>query len=207
MAEEQIGYIERNDIIFSLPSEKSPFVFASPVFSDTALRFAPKSEVEANTRLIQPIPVAVITNQDASRILAVKKQSKAVAKGSSEDGKTLIYVGGHMSKSDAEEAKDSSFVSICKNTLSREIEEEIGAKLAIDAGSPFYIYAATGNENNQHMAVCFLISVDESSLSLSIDGHELVHSNKSGQFIPIEDLRHEKTLEEWSEAIFEYAFE
>lgn len=204
---EQIGYINRDDIIFSLPCENSPFVYTQPVFSDNAIHFAPRSTVEANKNLIQPIPVAVITNEDKTKVLAVKKQTGAVSAGSSEDGKTLIYVGGHMSSTDADTATDASFLSLCKSTLKREVEEELGIEMNLDDITPFYIYAASGGENNQHMAVCFIVSTNEDSLSLAIDTSELVKSRKSGKFTSIETLRADPNLEEWSEAIFEYAFE
>lgn len=61
----------------------------------------------------------------------------------------------------------------------------------------------------KHLAVCFIVHVDEESIKLRLDSQELVLNkgkSKSGKFLSISDIKH-LIMESWSYTILENLFD
>lgn len=207
---ERIGYFEKTDelkklllsnkIIDSLQKED---IFGT-------IRFDMRDKVEKNPKYLQPIPIAVITNEKKDKILVIKKNKNAVSELSPERDKILLYIGGHSRYEDTTEENSNDFISICKSTLKREIKEEIGISIALNGIHPFYIYTPSNERSEKHLAVCFFVSIDEDGVKLRLDSNELILNkgkSKSGKFLTIDEILQESELEEWSVEILKYCFD
>lgn len=206
---ERIGYFEKNKALEKVLQSKK--IIDSIQFEKelTPIQFDLRDKVEKNIDLIQPIPIAVITNKDRNKILVIKKNKNAVSEHSPEKDKILLYIGGHSRYEDTTEITSGDFVSICKSTLKREIKEEIGISIALNDIQPFYIYTPSDERSKKHLAVCFLVPVDEDGIKLRLDSNELIMNkgkSKSGRFLTIDEICQEPELEQWSIMILKHIF-
>lgn len=168
------------------------------------IEYGLRDVVEDNEALIQPIAVAVIISEDGKSVLCVKKNKNSTREDSPEFGNTLLYVGGHMRQEDTD-AKKPGFLETLRNTLERELYEELGISVALnDVQEPFIIYTPTSEKSKKHLAIGWIISLDEGS-KLRLDAYELVQKkgkSKSGTFIPFENITDSDILlEDWSKTI------
>jgi len=170
-----------------------------------------RKTVEANTEYLQPIPIAVITDPSHSRVLLVKKNEQSADLDSPERDKLLPYVGGHARIEDMRNLQNIDFLSICKETLMREIKEEIGISIALDNAMPSYIiYTPNNASSDQHLAICFVVERNIDDITIKLDPIELTVNrgvSKSGEFFPVERLAfcaHE--LEPWGVEILRKQF-
>jgi len=206
---ERIGYFEKNEML-------NDILLSEQIFSDNKLtdvlstiKFDLRNVVEENSNYIQPIPIAVITNIEKNKVLVIKKNRNAVSIYSPERDKILLYIGGHSRYEDSTEVTSQDFISICKSTLKREIKEEIGISIALNGIRPFYIYTPSNERSKKHLAVCFMIALDEEGIKLHLDSHELILNkgkSKSGRFLTIDEVCQEPELEQWSEMILKQCF-
>ena len=153
--------------------------------------------------------MAVITNKERNKILVIKKNKKATFHESPEMDKILLYIGGHSRFEDKTEAMGNDFISLCKSTLKRELKEEIGISIALNDSKPICIYTPSNNISRKHLAVCFLIVLEENSIKIRLDSQELISNkgkSKRGRFLTIEEICNEVSLEEWSLEILKYFF-
>lgn len=169
-----------------------------------SIQYGLRDEVEANSSLIQPIAIAVIVSKDRNKVFSVKKTSKSTEKSSPEAGQTLLYVGGHMRKEDAS-AECNDFLDILRNTLERELFEELGISVALDKKEvPFVIYTPDNEKSEKHLAIGWILSMDEDT-KFRLDSYELVQKKgktKSGSFIPFNDISNpDLSFESWSRTI------
>lgn len=206
---ERIGYFEKNEILNEILLSKQ--IFSDDKLTDvlSSIKFDLRNIVEDNSNYIQPIPIAVITNIEKNKVLVIKKNRNAVSIDSPERDKILLYIGGHSRYEDSTEVTSHDFVSICKSTLKREIKEEIGISIAMNGIRPFYIYTPSNERSKKHLAVCFVISLDEEGIKLHLDSHELIQNkgkSKSGRFLTIDEICQEPELEQWSEMILKQCF-
>lgn len=206
---ERIGYFEMNESLKEI-------LFSSELFGNDlteslgSIQFGLRDVVEANFDFLQPVPIAVITNLKKDRVLVIKKNKSTVSANSPERDKILLYIGGHPRFEDSTEVISHDFISMCKSTLRREVKEEIGISIALNDIQPFYIYAPFNERSKKHLAVCFLISIDEEGVKLHLDSHELILNkgkSKSGKFLSFDEVCQEKELEEWSEIILRHCFD
>ncbi len=205
---ERIGYFPRNKAFENIIKGKDIVSFESLVNILPPIEFDSRETVEDNTGLIQPLPIAVIANKEKNRVLIIKKNKTAVSSSSPEKDKYLLYVGGHSRYEDKTESNSNDFLSICKTALKRELKEEIGISVALDNISPQVIYSPKTDTSKRHLALCFLITVDENIIKLRLDSHELVQNkgkSKSGRFINIRDVQ-QLEVEDWSRIILHYFF-
>lgn len=206
---ERIAYFEKNEKLNKLICSKNIFSYDELECSLPELKFDMRDMVEYNSNYLQPLPVAIITNSNKDKILAVKKSKTAVSTSSPEKDKILLYVGGHSRVEDMTEAMSHDLLSICRSTLKREVKEEIGISIALNEISPFCIYVSGNERSEKHLAVCFLVSLDEEGIKLSLDSQELKlkkGKSKSGHFLSVEELAKEEGLEEWSKLILSHCF-
>lgn len=207
---EKIAYFKPSDKERDFIRSKNIFSFED-LSSKIKLEFDLRNNVENNDLLIQPIPIAVITNKERSKVLVIKKTKKSTSEKSPEREKLLLYVGGHSRVEDYTEKTKNDLLAICKYTLRREIKEEIGIEVALDNISPRWIYTPNQNNSKKHIALCFLIETDVETLKLRLDSEELIQTKgttKSGRFHKVGDLINNdaENFEEWSELILETFF-
>ena len=205
---ERIGFFVKTEDLSEVLIPNSVLKFRDLADSLPTLKFDLREDVECNSGAIQPIPIAVITNQQKDKILVIKKNRNAVSNTSPEKDKHLIYVGGHSRFEDKTKSNAGDFISICKTTLKRELKEEIGISVALNSIIPVFLYSTGSETSKRHLAVCFFVTVDENATKLRLDSHELVLNkgkSKSGKFCSIEEIKR-YDLEDWSKVILESYF-
>ncbi|MCR5767288.1 MAG: hypothetical protein K6G45_02215 [Lachnospiraceae bacterium] len=203
---ERVGYFAECSDLFRIFKGKNIIRFEEIERKIPDIAFDFRDIIEKNESLVQPIPIAVIVNNDKSKVLVIKKNKDAVSLNSPENNKELIYVGGHTRFEDKNNSMNE-FLAICKTALKRERKEEIGISIAINEQKPFLLYTPYG-KSKKHLAVCFIIQVDEESTKLRLDPHELVlkkGKSRSGRFIPVTEIN-TSALEDWSKHILQFSF-
>lgn len=201
---EKIGYFLKPLIVNDVRHGISLF----EAISKKSLFFDQRSSVES-TENIQPIVVAVITNKERDRVLVVKKNEERTEKGSPEAGRYLVYLGGHVRSEDVE-SYDSDILQVFRNTLRRELKEELNENLTANEVIPFLIYTPTNNKSKKHIAVCFIMEMDLHSKSFKPSQDEFVAkagSTRSGHVVLISELmKDSENFEPWSEEILRHVF-
>lgn len=196
LMDEKIGYIPMEVLQDkNLPSS----------LKETKLLFGNRSEVEKDSKAVQPIPIAVITNKSRDKLLVVKKNAKKTDKSSPEKDKLLGYIGGHVRYED--NVKDDFFKTI-QNALHREIQEEINESISICATEPILIYADDNERSRQHLAICYIVEMDLDNKQFKITSDELTMksgTSKSGKVMTPHELVSE-TLEKWTIEILDKVF-
>ena len=206
---ERIGFIQRTEEIDNLISKNKITEYKDLITLLPQIQFDLREIVEANYQFIQPLPIAVLTNKEKNKLLIIRKNKNAVSATSPEKDKYLIYVGGHSRYEDKTESNSNDFISICKTALKREIKEEIGISVALNNITPVFIYSNETITSKKHLAVCFIIPVDEQSVKLRLDSHELVLNkgkSKSGRFLHLSEIQ-QFELEDWSYTILNHYFD
>lgn len=206
---ERIGYFPKTDRIKNLFNNSNIIPLSNIKSVIPPLLFDFRDIVEKNDEFVQPIPIAVILNKEKDKVLVIKKSKSAVSQDSPEKDKELIYVGGHSRFEDKTASNMNDFLSICQTTLKREIKEEIGISIALNGIEPFCLYIQSAHNSKKHMAVCFIVQVDEDSIKLRLDPQELVlnkGTSKSGKFIQLKEIADNPLLEDWSKSILKYSF-
>lgn len=204
---ERIGYFEKSKLPSKIFSNE-PISYSNLENELDNLKFDLRDVVERNSNFLQPIPVAIITNKPKNKILVIKKNKNSTSLESPERDKLLVYIGGHSRFEDKTDYNSNDFLSVCRKTLKREVDEEIGISIALNNIEPFFLYSDKSTRSKNHIAVCFIISVDEDDIKLSLDPQELVLNkgkSKSGRFLPIDEIATED-LEDWSKKILSYCF-
>ncbi|WP_026704424.1 NUDIX hydrolase [Flavobacterium soli] len=205
LIKEDIGYLPQE-----LANRLKEGVNDFSVLSAEILQFNDRDSVE-KTNNIQPIPIAVITNEDKSKVLIVKKSEKKAEKGSPERNRYLLYMGGHIRQEDKHN-DENSLLDVFKNTLNREIFEEIGESIYPKEINPFLIYNSDNPKSKKHLAICFTIKLKDFEFkNFKIVSEELVKktgTSKSGHTLSIEEvtLDFANDFEPWSLAILKHVF-
>lgn len=206
---ERIGYFSDSTAIRACFSDRSIIPLQEIKSAIPPIEFGFRDDIEQNAEYVQPIPVAIILNKARDKVLVIRKSKNAVSQDSPEKDKDLIYVGGHSRFEDNTASNKDNFLSICKTALKRELNEEIGISVALNGVDPFCLYVQSQPNSLKHMAICFVVQVDEDSIKLRLDPQELVLSkgtSKSGKFVELSDLANNSLLEDWSRAILDYVF-
>jgi len=207
---ERIGFIKFTNELRQVITNKKIFLWNESINIGN-IEFDLRDNVENNNNLLQPLPMAVLTNKERTRVLTVKKQSKAVNNDSPERDKLLAYIGGHPRYEDFAEINSNDFISVCRYALRREIKEELGVYIAINNKKPFLIYTPDNETSKKHLAICFILEVDIDSLCFNLDEEELITkkgTTKSGRFHDINTLISDDKLsfESWTIEIFRTIF-
>lgn len=200
MLMEKIGYINSSDLTLNEGINEVDLIKNGL----QKIQYDLRNKVEDDPSLIQPIAIAVITSRDGEKVFCVKKTAKSTDKSSPESGQTLLYVGGHMRREDDSSICNNT-LDVLRNTLERELFEELGISIAIDKkNSPFAIYTPDNEKSKRHLAIGWKVSIDEDT-KIRLDSYELVQKkgkSKSGCFIPIKDITNSNmSFESWSRII------
>jgi predicted NUDIX family phosphoesterase len=215
-----VGYYVTNQILTSLRDlliEKIgylPHVFSKKLkyginkidlLDNQEIFFDNRDKVEARD-FIQPIAIVVITNTKRTKALVVKKGVKRTSVDSPERDKLLVYIGGHIRLEDMRE----STMSTLKQTLHREIQEEIGESITIGENNPFLIYTPDNAISRKHLAVCFIVEMDLEDKKIKLVSDEFVMktgTTKSGHVLKISEIITGKDKpENWSRVILKHVF-
>lgn len=208
---ERIGYVTQKQLT-SISSEV--FRYSEyPKMDKLTLNFERRDMVENNDNMVQPIPIAVITNIERSKILVAKKNKSAGSQTNSkspERNKILVYFGGHIREEDSIDT--NQLLKTAKYALQRELKEELGIDYTPPESDsdPLCIWDKRNARSGQHLAMCFLIEVDFDTLKVKLDKNEFITSGntKSGSVMDVKDLfKIYSKSEEWSRAILREIFD
>lgn len=200
MLMEKIGYVDSSNLI--LHDGLNQFTLIKDGLEK--IQYDLRDKIENDSSLIQPIAIAVITTHDQEKVFCVKKTAKSTDKSSPESGQTLLYVGGHMRREDCSSTCDA-FLDVLRNTLKRELYEELGVSIAIDKSQmPFVIYTPDNAKSRKHLAIGWKVSMDEET-KFRLDSYELIQKKgktRSGSFVPLKDITNsDMSFESWSKTI------
>jgi predicted NUDIX family phosphoesterase len=199
LLEEKVGYIHS-----SVTKNLLEGVNNWSAISDCTLNYDNRSIVEF-TDNIQPVPIAVITNYEKTKVLVLKKNLKRVSKDSPERDKVLVYAGGHIRLEDQNKSGNDRFIDVVRNTFRRELQEELGESITVNS-EPYVIYTPSYNDKSaKHLAVCFIVTMDLDDKKFKPRPEEFVQKSGksiSGQVLDISSvLDHSADLDSWSSAI------
>jgi len=196
---EKVAYVERNSIS---KYENKSYWFDKTFISSLNVKFDYRDQVEENLSFVQPLPIIVLTNKRKSKILVVKKRAKSLSKNSPEKDNLLAYFGGHIR---IEDMVSNDFNQTIFNTLSREIQEELGISLNIasNKAEPLFIWLKDNERSEKHLAICYLYQADFNHHKIKLDEYEFVQktgTSESGRVINLKDINLDK-FEKWSKII------
>ena len=207
---EKIGYIPITDLGKEFRTGRMMLARVNVAQTFRNLTFGPRNIIEDNFKFVQPIPIAVIANEDATKVLVIRKNESNTGLVSPELKKDLLYVGGHIREEDCLN-RHLPVIDIFRNALVRELNEELGIYISKDllTQKPIALYAPDGNKSNKHIAICFFIQLSE-DIKLHLDSNELVLNrgrSKSGRFIDVKDFALDPySVEDWSRMILKHYF-
>ena len=208
LLEERIAYFdekESQELKRKLADGHNPI----ELIDGTPLQYGLRDSIENNFTLIQPIPIAVITNKQRDKVLVVRKNEKSISKGSPEKDKLLLYVGGHVREEDSHQT--TSTFQIYKNCIVREVEEELGESLTLENVSAKYlIYDSSVDKSRKHLAICYVLEVDLENRQFSPTSEEFILKkgrSKSGRVLEVREIISSETaFEAWTETILRQIF-
>ena len=159
-------------------------------FENVKVQFGNRDHVEKLNDCVQPVCAGILLTTN-NKILVLKKTSKSTGKVSQEKNKSLLYVGGHLDKTDT----NSSNLKMFENGMKREILEELGLILPeISITNPYVVYSPTTEKSAKHIGIIFPIVVEEFTPEFA-DG--------KAKFMDINDAKNLNNLEEWSKILLE----
>lgn len=171
------------------------------------LRYGSRHLVERSRLIVQPIAVAVVTNQARTKVLALRKSSAALGQEPSpERNRMLLYAGGHIRIEDSRLASGRSLESVARKALERELREELGTALKAGEAEVLCVWdRSSGEKSQKHLAVCFVCEVDFDIFEPKIDVWEFANEDSSREPMEIVNVSELNTddLEPWSRAIYD----
>ncbi len=182
--------------------------------ASTHLTYDRRDNVEINDNLVQPIPIAVITDKKRSKILVAKKKRTAngqTSLASPEKDKILVYFGGHIREEDSICIGTDRLLATSKCALQRELKEELSIDYCPPTSddNPLCIWVKEGARSSKHMAICFIVEVDFDLLKIRLDRNEFITkgNTKSGTVMDTKSLfMIYGKMEEWSRTILREHF-
>lgn len=208
--DERIGYIKLPELVVQKFNSEACMTYKD--FEELGnikdIQFEQRSILEDDYDRIQIVPIVVIREAGTGHVFVVRKEDKAVRGDSTEKGRILPYIGGHVREEDVCGNKLSAFLDICRTALKREIREELGISISLDNISPDIIYIKDGSKSDIHLAVCFVIEKKKETMKVRIDSGELMtdHSEK-GCNIFVEPKGITNQCNPWGKKILEEYFD
>lgn len=203
---EKVGYFEKANLIHNgLINGINEY---DRIIGKEKLQFKDRDSVEKSDELIQPLPIAIITNKERDKVLVVKKSEKKTSKDSPEKNKVLLYIGGHIRQEDSKQTTTNTI----NKSLTREIKEEIGESINFENNKPILIYTPDySKKSKRHLAICHIVEMDLNIRKFKITSDEHVMkagTSISGHVLSISDIiKNEfENLESWSKEILKEVF-
>ncbi|MEY2501687.1 MAG: hypothetical protein QOI07_2021 [Verrucomicrobiota bacterium] len=197
---ERIGYFKAQDVTW--PQARDRLGYTEFYKSQLQMQFGTREVVERDISFVQPIPIVVFTTRARDRILVFKKKLRSLSKGSPESSRLIIYAGGHIREEDSLKGKDEPLLSIARQAISREANEELGIAYYPSEGNPLCIWVRNHPTSVKHMAICFLCEVDVEHFTFSLNENEFIQrtgTSQSGQFISLAEVSSQaEALDSWS---------
>jgi predicted NUDIX family phosphoesterase len=178
VADEKVGFVEKKEI-----SRIKDTVFPFREIDDVVnrgLRFDFRDEVEADSSLVQFIPVAVVKDKNSMRFLTGRKAARAMSAESPERDRVLLYFGGHLREEDGTLFDHPTSIEVLKQCLYREVKEEIGIDVDSEEVDPCCIWVRDGSKSENHLAVVFVIERNLDHIKVAIDDAEFIRWEKKG---------------------------
>lgn len=204
---EKIGYIEKRTL--PLVDGFNDLNALLPALNQYS--FDNRNKVEQNALVIQPIPIAVFLTPNEDKILCLKKTKGSTSTDSPEREKMLFYAGGHTRVEDEFSDAKCDFLKTAKNTLEREMFEELGISISLEGEPPpFCLYTPKYSEKSKHhIAIGWILHLTPET-KLNLDSYELIQkkgTSKSGSFLTFAEIEkmfskdRNLTFESWSKEI------
>lgn len=204
---ERIGYVNLNNLML----QEQKYFYYNNIFNDIGFDFESREKVESDEDKVQPIPVAIITNKERSKILVAKKNKKQTSENSPESNKLLVYFGGHTRKEDLINQKNN-MMSLIRSSLTREVKEETNLDFTPSGkefDNPLCIWDRSNEKSKKHIAICHVMEVDFDTIKYKLDKNEFITGGNtlSGKIYSKDDIFKEyDKLEPWSQIILENFF-
>lgn len=199
---EKIGYFKRESVNNILKSGINDI----SLINKLSLDFDSRNIIEKSLEFIQPIPVAVLTNEKMNKVLVVKKNQKSTSQTSPERKKILLYLGGHI----RDEDKSESIYKTFSNCLKRELSEEIDLSITIQNKPSLIIYSDSNDKSKKHLCVCYVIKQDLDEKNFKPNPKEFIQKkgkSQSGHILELSEITKDyDSLEDWSKYILENIF-
>ncbi|MER8651179.1 NUDIX hydrolase [Mesorhizobium sp. M1121] len=181
VAKEKIGFLPKKEI------EKfdigDVFGFSKiEKLVESHLQFDDRDKVEKNKQTVQLIPIAFIKDTDDLKFIVARKRKDNSPAGSPEDGKILLYFGGHVREEDKTLFDSPSSIEILKQCLYREVKEELGIDINVSDEEPICVWIRDGKKSEQHIAVAFFVERDLDYTKVQIDDREFVRLTKKEKY-------------------------
>ncbi|MDC0506204.1 NUDIX domain-containing protein [Candidatus Gracilibacteria bacterium] len=193
--------VVKNDYLFQNVERKTNFYTNDDApFEDIILanyEYMVRGEAEQNFDYKQPIPYAVVVDEE-NRVFVYKRGGSDSNAGDARlHSKIAFGVGGHL------EREDEDCENPLTDSLAREIEEEIAVKeesiKSIEAIG--YLNEEETEVSQVHLGIAYIVRVHNTNIEL-LDG-EL----ENGEFIEIDELESmihsgDYNVENWSQILF-----
>jgi predicted NUDIX family phosphoesterase/thymidylate kinase len=165
------------------------------------LDYGIRGEVEKDPLLVQPLPVAVITDLEGRRAIVARKVKRATSENSPEKSRDLIYFGGHIRDEDETlNIGKKDIKSIASWALWRELKEELDVDYVADADPVMCIWDKSNPRSAKHVAIVYHITLDFDSLKIITD--KLEFSDRGAHIVDSRDIFQKKRrFERWSQLI------
>jgi len=200
MIKEKIAYFDATVL-----SDVKDEVFSPAKIFDRVAQFVfhERSWVEAQSTIVQPIPVAVITDHEEKRIVVARKLISATSKTSPERQHDLIYFGGHIRLEDQWDRSGLGSASlVAGDALTRELKEELDIDFNQKQAPSYCIWDRSNERSAKHVALVYHIKLNLRSLTVVADRKEF--AERGAQIVDIDKLANKpRNFERWSELIFE----
>lgn len=199
---EEIGYFPATDLM-QIEESVFPISQLAGTVGIDDLAFEKREFVEAQDNLVQPIPAAIITNKERTKVLVSKKTKRAAGNKSAEYERLLFYFGGHVRAEDKNVAT-RDLLDVFEFCLWRELKEELDINYDISFDNTFCVWDKNNPKSKKHLAVLTVVEVDFRNFTHSKESIEF----KKGDFRILDvgkltdaDI---EGLEAWSAAIVEF---
>jgi|ERR1700692_323013 len=201
LLDESICVVPVSAVKVKLP-EKGLVFDASTVaaFTDTLNKektFIPRTKAEQNPNVLQPIPCAVLRYKEKVLILKRNKPGHPL------HDKYDVWAGGHVSETD-------NGPDILRNTLYRELNEEVFIKEAYDLPSQPIALIRTNEDAraSRHIAVLYELALKSEDVALALNQKEFRSTrgtSMSGRLIDIKEIGdYYDEMGNWSKSIVDH---
>ena len=173
-----------------------PWSQASNLIASAAkcVSWMPRADAEISEQLVQPIPCAIF--RDSSGRYCVFRQARQLRSDLSR--RVSFVVGGHIDRSCTNKSIDDVF----KDTVTREISEEIGVELDCPLNPIGLVIDSSSMMASRHIGFVYEAIVDK-EIKSSVADEFSVGSKYNGQFFSIESLSMFRSkLDPWSFILF-----
>nr|WP_321482219.1 hypothetical protein [uncultured Cohaesibacter sp.] len=193
LLDEHVAVVDRKYADASLINKPTSF---SQFFNEelrNSFRFIPRAEAEKNADLIQLIPTMFVKDDKANEFFSAGKRNERAS--NAEKQKIVYQFGGHAR--DTDKIADQGIIDFLKNALGREVKEELGLTWRAQEDDPICIWNNDTPKSEQHLAVCFLNSVERTSFNPRLGAEFVSRGERAATWRSARDISVKET-DTWS---------